>query len=158
VSSSAAFKWSFVVVTLLSLVWKTVIPTDTPKDLRNELVEFFQRNHFDVAVTESVLNDMPIMTANTAACHLQIARVPPDGSYRDLIRSLGTGTTDRIFIVFRGRVYTQQPISWTVLAYLWSRFLRELGFIRHITPVIAVVANSSCEAERLPWSELRGAS
>ena len=152
-SSSASFKWSIAILTLLSFVWKAVIPTDTPSDLRNELVEFFQRNHFNVAVTERVLNDMPIVLANTATCHLQIARIPPNGSSRDLIRSLGTGT-DRMFIVFRGRVYTQQPISWTVLAYLWSRFLRELALVKHITPVIAVVANSSCEAERLPWSEL----
>ena len=37
---------------------------------------------------------------------------------------------------------------WTVLNWLWSRFLRELGLIRHITPVINVAANSSCNAER----------
>ena len=55
---------------------------------------------------------------------------------------------DRSFVVFRGTVYAQQPILWTVLNYLWSRFLRELGLIRQITPVIAVAANFSCDAER----------
>jgi hypothetical protein len=29
---------------------------------------------------------------------------------------------------------------------------------KHITPVIAVAANSSCDAERLPWDELRETS
>jgi hypothetical protein len=79
----------------------------------------------------------------------------PDGSNRDLVRHLAAGT-DRSFVVFRGTVYTQQPILWTVLDYLWSRFLRELGLVRHITPVIAVAVNTSCNAERLPWGELQG--
>ena len=153
-SSSSAFKWSIVFIILLSIAWKIAIPPDNPDDLKDDLVEFFERNHFNVVVTEQMVNYMPIIQANTASCHLQVAKLTPDGSNRDLIRHLATGT-DRLFIVFRGRVYTRQPILWTVLNYLWSRFLRELGLVRHITPVIAVTANSSCDAERLPWDELR---
>ncbi|MCA1453152.1 hypothetical protein I6F35_07945 [Bradyrhizobium sp. BRP22] len=44
----------------------------------------------------------------------------------------------------------------TVLDYLWTRFLRELGLVRHISPVISVAESSSCDAERLPWGELQG--
>src|SRR5262249_41886978 len=69
-------------------------------------------------------------------------------------RHLAAGA-DRSFVVFRGTVYIQQPIPLTVFHYLWSRFLRELGLTRHITPVIAVAANSSCNAEQLPWTELQ---
>jgi hypothetical protein len=51
-------------------------------------------------------------------------------------------------------VYTHQPVFWTVLDYLWSRFLRELRLTRNVSPVISVAENSSCNAERLPWGEL----
>ena len=85
-----------------------------------------------------------------------VSAVTPDGSNRDLIRHIAAGT-DHSFVVFRGTVYAQQPVLWTVVNFLWSRFLRELGLIRHIAPVITVAVNSSCNAERLPWGELEGA-
>jgi hypothetical protein len=70
-----------------------------------------------------------------------------------MISELAT-STDRIFIVFRGNVYTEQPTWLTLVTHLWSRFLREMGFVRNTTPVIAVVATAPCDAERVPWDEL----
>ena len=140
---------------LLTIGWKITIQPDDQNHLKEDLINFFERNRFNVVVTDEIVNDTPIIRATTGPCQLQIARLTPDGSNRDLIRHLAAGA-DRSFIVFRGTVYTQQPISWTVLHYLWSRFLRELGLISHITPVIAVAVNSSCNAERLPWGELQG--
>ena len=154
-SSSGALRLSVVFILLLSIAWKIAVPPDDPSDLNNALVDFLERNHFSVVVTERIVNYTPIIQANAASCRLQIARLTSDGSNQDLIRSLA-GDTDRLFVVFRGRVYIKQPISRTVLNYLWSRFRRELGLINHVTPVIAVAANASCDAERLPWGELRG--
>ena len=152
-NSSGAFRWSIAVALLLTMGWRIAIQPDNQTYLKEDLIKFFERNHFNVVVTDEITT--PIIRATTASCHLEIARLTPDGSNRDVIRHLAAGT-DRSFIVFRGMVYTQQPILWTVLDYLWSRFLRELGLVRHITPVIAVVVNSSCNAERLPWGELQG--
>ena len=154
-SSSGAFRWSIAVLLLLAIGWKISIRPDDQNYLKEDLIKFFERNHFNVVVTDEIVNYTPIIRATTASCDLQIARLTPDGSNRDLIRHLAAGT-DRSFIVFRGTVYTQQPILWTVFNYLWSRFLRELGLIRHVTPVIAVAVNSSCNAEHLPWDELQG--
>ena len=140
----------------MALGWKIAIQPDNQNYLKEDLVKFLERNHFSVVVTDEVVNDTPIIRATTASCHLQIGRLTPDGSNRDLIRHIAAGT-DRSFVVFRGAVYPQQPVLWTVLNYLWSRFLRELGLIRHIAPVITVAVNSSCNAERLPWGELEGA-
>ena len=154
-NSSSAFRSFIAGVLLLTIGWKIAIQPDDQNYLKEDLIKFFERNHFNVVVTDEVVNFTPIIRATTASCHLQIARLTPDGSNRDLIRHLATGT-DRSFVVFRGTVYAQQPLSWTILNYLWSRFLRELGLVRHITPVIAVAANSSCNAERLPWGELQG--
>ena len=141
---------------LVALGWKIAIQPDDPNYLKEDLIKFLERNHFSVVVTDEVVNDTPIIRATTASCHLQIGRLTPDGSNRNLIRHIAAGT-DRSFVVFRGTVYAQQPVLLTVLDYLWSRFLRELGLIRHIAPVINVAANSSCNAERLPWGELEGA-
>ena len=154
-NSSGAFRWSIAGVLLLTIGWKIAIHPDDPNYLKEDLIKFFERNHFNVVATDEMVNDTPIIRATTASCQLQVARLTPDGSNRDLIRHLAAGT-DRSFVVFRGTVYTQQPILWTVLDSLWSRFIRELGLIRHITPVIAVAVNSSCNAERLPWDELQG--
>ena len=157
-NSSNSLKWSLALILLVSVAWKIAIPTaDDENDLRDHLVGFFERNHFDVVVSDEIVNYMPIIEANAASCQIRIARLTPDGSNRILIQDLAAGT-DRLFIVFRGQVYTQQPILLTVVNYFWSRFLRELGFIRHLTPVIAVAESSSCDAEGLPWDELRGVS
>ena len=154
-SSSVAFRWSIAVVLSLAIGWKIAIQPDDQNYLTEDLIKFFETNHFNVVVTDEIVNYTPIIRATTASCQLQIARLTPDGSNQNLVQHFFAGT-DRFFIVFRGKVYTQLPVALTVLNYLWSRFLRELGLIRHITPVIAVAVNSSCNAERLPWGELQG--
>jgi hypothetical protein len=156
VNSSGAFRWSIALVLLLTIGWKIAIQPDDQDYPKEDLIKFFERNHFNVVVTNEMVINTPIIQATTASCYLQIARLTPDGSNRDLIRHLTAGT-DRSFIVFRGTVYTQQPILWTMLYYLWSRFLRQLGSTTHVTPVIAVAVNTSCNAENLPWRELQGA-
>jgi hypothetical protein len=156
VNSSGAFRLSIAVALLTTIGWKVAIPADARGNLQNDLVSFFERNHFDVVVSDEVVNNMPIIRATTAFCELHVARLTPDGSNRNLIRHV-SGGTDRSFIVFRGSVYAQQPVFWTVVDYLWSRGLRELGLVVGLSPVISVGENRSCNAERLPWGELQSA-
>ena len=139
----------------MSIAWKIAISPDNQNDLKEDLVKFLERNHFNVIVTD--VAPIPIIEATTASCRLQVAKLSPDGGDEDLIRHLALGTDYRVFFVFRGTVYTHQPKLWTVLSYYWSRLLRELGFIRRITDVIAVLAGPSCDAERLPWGEFQAA-
>jgi hypothetical protein len=138
----------------LTIGWKIMIQPDNKSYVTKPLVDFFELHHFDVIVTDEMVNYTPVIRATSGSCRVQIASLTPDGSNRDLIRHLAEGA-DRSFVVFHGTVYIQQPIPLTVLHYLWSRFLRELGLTKHITPVIAVAANSSCKAEQLPWAELQ---
>jgi hypothetical protein len=147
VNFSRALRWSIAILVPLTLAWKIAIPPYNPDDLK-EPVEFFVRNGFNVVVTDEL-----VIHATTDSCRLLVATLKPDGSNRDLIRSR-TGDPDRQFVVFRGDVYSQQPVFWTMIYYLSSRFLRELGLIRDIAPVIAVGANSSCDTDQLPWGEL----
>jgi hypothetical protein len=154
VSSSSVFNCFLAIVFLLSVAWKIAIPSINDNDLKDDLVEFLERNHFDIVVTERRAG-VPVIQAKTASCQLRIAGLRANGSDRDLVQHLARGA-DRLFVVFRGRVYSQQPVLLTLTNTLWSMCLRKLGLIKYIAPVIAVAANSSCDAERLPWGELRG--
>ncbi|CAH1668757.1 conserved hypothetical protein [Hyphomicrobiales bacterium] len=138
---------------LLAIGWKAAVQIEVHTDQADDLVAFFERNRFDVAT--EVMSGVPIVQASTASCRVQVARLSPDGANRDLIQHLFAGQ-DRSFVVFGGAVYAQQPIFWTVLSYFRSRFLRELGFAERAAAVISVAANSSCNAEQLPWHELSG--
>ncbi len=142
---------------LPTVAWKIAIKPDNPDYLKDDLINFLERNNFDVVVTDMMINYAPVIRASSATCQLQVARLTQDGSNRDLVRHFAAGA-DRSFVVFRGKVYADQPVAWTVVNYLWSRFLRELGLTRHIAPVIAVAMNSSCNAEGLPWAELQNGS
>jgi hypothetical protein len=156
VSSSSAFRWLLAAVLLLSIAWKIAVPFDSeyePK--KNGVIDFFQHNHF--VVTEQLVNGVPVIQAEAAACRLQTASLAPNGSNRELIRQLFMDA-DRFFVVFRGRVYPGQPILRTMIDNIWSQSLYDLGLIDKIMPIIAVAANASCDAERLPWDELRHVS
>ena len=148
-SCSPALKWFVALLLLLTLAWKvSVAAHDDPNELANEIIQFLSHQAFDVALTE--LDSMPVIQATSGSCRMLFVQVEPDGSSQDLVRSLAR-TGDHVFIIFRGRVYAQQPVLLTVTDTLWSRSLRKLGLMRRITPVIAAVANASCNIEELPW-------
>ena len=96
---------------------------------------------------------MLVIRATTGTCRMHVMETSPEGWQRDLIRKRAQAT-DRVFFIFRGKVYTDQPTWQTATAAWWSRGLQKLGFRRHITPVIAVAASQLCNAERLPWDDL----
>ncbi|WP_130225311.1 hypothetical protein [Bradyrhizobium sp. Leo121] len=152
---SSAFKGALAVVLALAIAWKIVLPPDYQGHLKDDLVEFLEGKHFNVAATYET--GTLVIRATTASCEMHVAKLAPDGSNANLIRHLTAGA-QRSFVVFRGEMYTRQPVFWTVLDYLWSRFLRELRLIRTVSPVISVAENSSCNAERLPWSELQSST
>ena len=152
-SYSPALRWFIALLLPLTLAWKLTVGLDDTSELKNKIVEFLVQHQFDVAVTEEIVEGMPTIHATREACRMLISKTSPYGWRRHMISELATAT-DRIFIVFRGKVYTEQPTWLTLVTHLWSRFLREMGFVRNTTPVIAVVATAPCDAERVPWDEL----
>jgi predicted small integral membrane protein len=154
VSYSPALSWFMVLLLPLTLGWKLAVGLDDSNELKDRIVQFLVQHQFEVAVTEEIVEGMQTVRATRQSCGMLISKTSPYGWRRHMISELAT-RTDRIFIVFRGRVYTEQPTWLTLVTHLWSRFLRELGLVRNITPVIAVIAAAGCDAERLPWNELR---
>lgn len=134
------------------------VPSTSTQDVPTAaIVDFLERNHFNVKTNHTVLIDLidtPLIEANKQSCHLQIARLTFDGANWNVIRHL-SAASEHLFIVFRGRIYKRQPILWTILDHFWSTFLRELGLAGHSTPPLAVAADASCDAKRLPWTQLR---
>src|SRR5262249_37510586 len=157
VNFSPALKWFIVLLLPLTLCWKLTVRPDDSTKLGYNIVKFLTDQHFDVTVTDEEMNGMPIVRADADGCRMLIARISAQGWERDMIPGRAT-SNDSVFVVFRGRVYANQPTWLTVVSHLWSRFLYELGLVPHVTPVIAVVASTSCNANRLPWNQLRESS
>jgi hypothetical protein len=159
VKSSRALKWLVLAVLLsLTLGWKlvarsTVGEQPTERDVQVAVAEFLVRQHFSVSISERVEEGKPAIGANSGSCRMLVAKSPALGWDRDLIRRYAEAE-DRIFVVFRGRIYSDQPTFLTVFDALSSRFWRELGFKVSPKPVLAVVARINCDAERLSWDQL----
>jgi hypothetical protein len=149
---SPALKWLAIIILLpLTIGWKVAVKPENPVEIQNAIVEFLTKQEFDVSVTDESMEYTGIIDARSRSCRLRVARVSPLGHEADLV-SRASATSDHTFFVFRGSVYPEQPVPLTVASYLWFRFLRELGLVSRVPPVIAVV--TSCDAERLPWSAL----
>jgi len=155
-SCSPALKWFIVILLPLTLAWKLTVRPDDPSELNDNLVEFFARHHFGVVVTEDDMGQSPIIQATAGACRLLAGKISSDGGNWQLPRRFAA-PTDHVFVVFHGRVYSNQPMLLTAASDLWSRFLRRTGLLRQQSSVVAVVASATCDAEGLPWEELRDA-
>jgi hypothetical protein len=159
VNYSRTFKWAIAVLILLTIGWKIAIPSDDASDLDGDLIAFFKRNNFSVTLADRIVDpdigatDVPIIQANMDSCTVLVAALIFDGSNRQLIERR-LASADRRFVVFRGKIYTEQPIFLTVTNYLWSRFLTELRLGRRQSPALAIGSDASCNADLLPWTDL----
>ena len=148
---SPALKWSVVILLPLTIGWKAAATPENPAEIQQAIVEFLTELQFDVSVTDESMEYMGVVEARSRSCQLRVAKISPLGHEADLVRRANS-PSDRTFYVYRGTVYAEQPVRLTVAGYLWFRFLRELGWVSRVPPVLAVV--TSCNAERLPWSAL----
>ena len=137
----------------LTLAWKLADTPDSPNEVKDAIVAFASRNNFAVSVLDEATERMPLIRATSGACSLTFAKASAYGWSKDLIRDIAD--SNRVVVLFRGELHAEQPVLTTVAAHVWSRLLRIAGLVRQPTPVIAVIAASPCELERLPWIELR---
>jgi hypothetical protein len=158
VKSSSALKWFILLLLPLTLAWKLAARQGDSselyeRDVQRKVAEFLVRQHFTVAASDKIEEGQPTIRASAGLCQLLVTKSPAMGWDRDLVRRYTT-PGDRVFVVFDGRVYAEQPTWLTVSDFLWARLRRELGLKAQATPVLAVIASANCDAERLPWHEL----
>jgi hypothetical protein len=153
---SPVLKLVLVLLLVMSLGWKSAVRIDYSSNLEDKIRDFLVRNHFLVTVSEEIIRDHRTFRASKAACQILVTEISHRGWERDAMNSRATAM-DQVFIVFGGKIYTEQPTWLTASDFLWYKLLGELGFEVRSTPVLAVVATKSCDAERLPWYELASA-
>jgi hypothetical protein len=151
VTHSPAFRSLLILLLALTIGWKIAAKPENPTEIQNAIVEFLTKQNFDVSVTGDKMEYMAVIEARSHDCHLRLARISPLGHETNLVRLLHDAS-GREFYVFRGTIYHEQPVRLTTASYIGFRFLRELGLVTRVPPVLAVV--SSCNAEQLPWIAL----
>jgi hypothetical protein len=158
VNCSPVIKWSLLILTLtLTLGSKLIARPDLrargEKDVQQMVAEFLDRQRFTVALADRTGEGQYMVRASAGPCRIRVANSDPIAWDSDAIRRNATAA-DRVFVVFRGRTYEDQPTWLTVPYFLWSRLQRELGLPAQTAPLLSVIATDGCGAERLPWSEL----
>jgi hypothetical protein len=149
-------KWILLLLLLISLGWKSAIRIDYSSNLEDKIRGFLVRNHFIVTVSEEMIRDHRTFRATKAACQMLITEISHRGWERDTINSRAK-VGEQVLIVFGGKIYAEQPTWLTASDFLWYKLLSELGLKVRPTPLLAVMATKSCDAERLPWYELASA-
>ena len=156
VNYSPALKWSLLVLLIaltLGLKWTGHAREPTERDAQLRVAEFLARQNFTVVRSAEAKEGEPIVRATAPTCRMLVIKSPALGWDQDTLRRLATAA-DRVFVVFRGKVY-EDPPSWLIVSdFLWSRLRRQLGLKFETNPVFTVIATTSCAAERLPWDEL----
>jgi hypothetical protein len=139
----------------LSLAWKVEAVQPAPSNTMDRLAVFLKRHNYDVVVAEPLsASSVPLVRASAGPCRIQIVEASPDGWNRDLVRNFAK-TNDQLFFVFRGTAYNEQPIWLTMTHHLLTRYLGKIGFSSDEMPAVAVAATAPCNAQQLPWAELR---
>ena len=153
VSYSPAFKWFLILLVPITLAWKLTVPGRVPiESATTKAVEMLVRQHFNVALVKGAPWE-PALRATSGACRILVTNASPIAWERTFTSNHATSDDD-VFVVFGGRIYSQHPTWLTVTNFLWFRLRHELGFNVQPTPILTVVANKNCQAERLPWKEL----
>ena len=137
----------------LGLKWAAAVagPSNV-EDTQLRVAEFLARQHFAVSVPEKASEGWTTIRATTPGCRMLVTNSSVLGWDRDVIAQSATAG-DRVFVVYRGSLYAARP-SWLTASYLWSRLLREMGVKVQPVFLLTVAAESSCDAERLPWDQV----
>ena len=120
--------------------------------LEGDTIRFLKSHGFNVT-EETLTGRISIMRATKSNCSMIVMEGTADGSTRDVMRHVAA-KMDRQFVVFRGKIYDEQPIWLTVTDDWFTRYLRGIGISQVEASPLMVAADLSCAAEKLPWTEL----
>ena len=144
----------------LTIGWKIVVPSHVESEMNGTLISFLTRNKFEIIAHDDLVDDdiltteVPLIQARRRQCDIWIARLNSDGTNRQLIAS-HFSSVQLQFVVYQGAIYKEQPVYRTSTAFVLSRVLGQVGLIMKPAPSIVVYPSAYCDAENLPWAELR---
>jgi hypothetical protein len=120
-----------------------------PSSLHDSVVAFLTRHQFQSHGTP----DGSRIYASSGNCRLAMRQVDPQGYNLDAIKTIDA-KEGQLSFVFKGLVYTDQPLASTILSHYWFRLQQKLGLHPRWNPVLAVVSSDSCSMDALPWKEV----
>jgi hypothetical protein len=160
VNYSLGFRFVVGILIPLTIGWKIVVPSHVGREMNGTLISFLTRNNLEIIAHDDLVDDdiltteVPLIQARRGQCDIWIARLNSDGTNRQLIASHFSNVPLR-FVVYQGAIYKEQPVYRTSAAFVLSRVLGQVGLIMKAAPSIVVYSNAYCDAENLPWTELR---
>jgi hypothetical protein len=89
-------------------------------------------------------NDLAWVTGANDGCNLRVTAVAPQGWHRALVAQMASGS--RLYYVFDGAIYQEQPILRTRAYHYWRKFARYFGLEPQERSVLAVLMSPSCES------------
>ncbi len=149
---SPAFKWTVGLLLPLTFAWKLAVGADNPNEFTDRIVDFLAQRGFESVTSEEVVDGLPLVRATKGECRIAVVERSGNGWTRQLMRSHGNAS-DRNFIIFRGRIYDDEPTLLTAANDIYFRTLRRLGWGRAAL-VLGVIASPACDVGRLAWIEL----
>jgi hypothetical protein len=122
-----------------------------PRDIAMVL----QRHDFQVEVDQEQVQrqeaiELAWVYGAAGACQVGIVEVSPQGWHRSLISRLAAGK--RLFYMFGGETYFEQPVMRTQTYAYWRKLNRYLGLRTPNRPVLALIAGPACQ--NVPLREL----
>jgi hypothetical protein len=95
-------------------------------------------------------HDPPLLPVHKPGCSMLIASVSPLGWHRDVLSRI-VRPHERLFFVYRGEVFGEQPVWRTSARYHWDRVLSYAGLAGPDEPVLGVIAGRSCGYGPVDW-------
>ena len=99
---------------------------------------------------EQADSQMDRIAIRAGDCGVVLVFASPLGWHRDSIRR-AAAPGDKVFFLYRGRRYDDQPVWETVTDHYRRRFSRVLGDNSPPHPLLGVIASSGCPPEGLDW-------
>jgi hypothetical protein len=121
-------------------------------DVGEYIAVFLKRHGFKVD-EETADVDMFALSASSGPCRLLVAVLSPQGWHSDIIRKL-TPAGHRLFFLYDGVIYPDQPVLLTRIHDYWSKFLRLAGQDSPLQPVLGIAGSPECPLGGIPWNEL----
>lgn len=128
--------------------------TEGPANAISPRIELLLKQHSFQVSQYAPDNDLTWVSGVEGDCRIMIAAVAPQGWHRALVAQMAIGK--RLFYLFDGHVYTEQPIFRTRSYHYWRKLNQYLGLSPQNLPVLAIVMASTCQG--VPLTQLAALS